>query len=982
MRAFDAWIASWMAEGDAGWVFVDPAWLTFTGQSQEAALGFGWLEAIHPDDRAATAHEWRRAWATRAPFTLRLRLRRSDGAYRPALAVGTPRVETDGRCLGLIGSVREIDAAPDVSADSDAFCRTLLGAIADGVFIARDDRFIFANPRLPAILGYAPGEFEGLPFESVVAPEDLALWTTRFEARVAKGPEPPQHYPLQFIRKNGQRLDVELSTQRIRYEGRDAVLGVIRDVTEKRKADAALRESEERFKQVVESLPQMVWTCAPDGACDYLGPQWVAYTGIPEDAQLGDGWLQRLHPNDRRGAIEQWRAANARGEDFVLDFRIRRHDGVYRWFHTLAVPLKDDRGRIKKWFGTNTDITEIKDVEDALRESEARFASFMRHLPGLAWIKDAEGRYIYVNEAAEAAFQRPLEEIYSKTDHEIFDSATAEAFRYNDLRALASDTGVVAIETLAHGDGVLHHSLVSKFPMKDGSGAVRGTGGVAIDITERRQIEQSLEQQSRLIDLSFDPIFVWDWDGGIVTWNRGCEQLYGYSRAEALGQSSHKLLQTRFPVSLEHYEAQISLSGEWAGELRHIAKNGHEICVESRQQLIRTGERRLVLEANRDVSERKRAETALLDASRRKDEFLATLAHELRNPLAPISYGVQLLKTTADGNLRLLGMMERQVGQLVKLVDDLLEISRIDRGKIELRREPTDLAAIVRMALETSQLQIEKGRHRLVMRLGGEPLPIDGDPMRLSQAVTNLINNAAKFTQDGGLIEIEAQRRGQEGVLRVRDNGRGIPPDALPHVFDLFTQIDHNNRGAGGLGIGLALVRRLIELHGGTVEASSPGPGAGSEFVVTLPLAPREAAIAGRGPEKTAAQPNLHGLRVVVIDDERDVADSLRLMLESFGAAVRVAYDGAAGARLVETFLPQVALVDLGMQPVDGFETARRIRAGAAGGDVRLVALTGWGQASDRERTKEAGFDAHLTKPASVEALENALRVMKPAAII
>ncbi len=981
MQAFDAWIASWIADGAAGWTFVDPAWLAFTGQSPEAARGFGWLEAVHPEDRATVEKDFVTAERARAPFARPLRLRRSDGAYRPALAAGTPRIEADGRYLGHLGSVREIDEGPKPPADeTEALRRTLLDTLADGVFVAQDGRFTSANPALPTMLGYAPDEFEGLPFEKVIAPENLALWMARFEARVGEGPEPPQRDTLRILKKSGERVDVELSARRIRRLGRNAVLGVFRDVSERRKVDAALRESEERFRQVVESLPQLVWTSAPDGQCDYLGPQWVAYTGVAEEAQLGEGWLQHLHPDDRKRTLERWRATVARGEGFAIDFRLRRRDGIYRWFHTLAAPLKDDAGRIVKWFGSNTDITEIKDAEDALRESEARFASFMRHLPGLAWIKDAEGRYAYVNEAAAAAFQKPLEDICGKTDAQIFDQATAEAFRANDRRALAGETGFIAVETLQHRDGLLHHSLVSKFPMKDASGAVRGTGGVAIDITERRQIEETLEQQSRLIDLSFDPIFVWDWDSGIVTWNRGCEQLYGYTRAEALGRSSHELLHTRFPVPFEQYEAEVSRAGEWAGELAHFAKDGQEISVESRHQLIQTGGRKLILEANRDISERKRAETALRDASKRKDEFLATLAHELRNPLAPISYGVQLLKgmtaeTGTPKGLSLLAIMERQVDHLVKLVDDLLEISRIDRGKIELRREPTDLACVVRMALDTSRPQIEKGRHRLVTRLGDEPLPIDGDPMRLSQAVTNLLHNAAKFTQSGGLIEVEAQKLGSNAVLRVRDNGRGIPADALPHVFDLFTQVGHD-REAGGLGIGLALVRRLVELHGGAVEAFSPGLGGGSEFVVSLPLAAYATPALGPSKEKEAP-PRPQGTRVVVIDDERDVADSLRLVLERLGAVVRVAYDGAEGARLVEAFAPQVVFLDLGMPDVDGFETARRIRAGA-GRNVTLVALTGWGQASDRERTKAAGFDAHLTKPASIEALENALRARNP----
>ncbi len=980
MESCEAWVASWMTDEAARWTFVDPAWLAYTGQDAGAAGGSGWFAAVDPEDREAAEAQFRAAHDARAAFSLTVRLRRADGARRAAFVSGHPRFGPDGAFLGHVGAVTDPgggQARDDGEGEAGDRYRTLLEALSDGVFIAQDRRFVFANPALATMLGHAHSAFVGLPFAAVVAPEDLRLWTTRYEARVGDGPEPPRHYALRLLRADGRRLEAELSARRIRHKGRNAVLGVVRDVSERRAAEAALRDSEERFRQVVQSLPQLVWTCAPDGPCDYLSPQWLAFTGVPEAPQLGYGWLEQLHPDDRARTIEEWRVTSARGENFVVDFRVRRHDGVYRWFHTLAVPLRDGGGRILKWFGSNTDITEIKEVSDALRESERRFASFMRHLPGLAWIKDTAGRYVYVNAAAAAAFDKGADDVLGRTDEDIFDPATAAAFRQNDARAIASEAGFVTVETLRQNDGVLHQSLVSKFPIRDAAGAIRGTGGVALDITERQHIEETLEQQSRLIELSFEPIFMWDWERGIVSWNRGCEQLYGFLRAETVGRASRELLQTRFPVSRADYEKTLLSSGAWAGELTHVAKDGQEICVESRHRLIETGGRKLVLEANRDITERKRAEDALRDANRRKDEFLATLAHELRNPLSPIDYGVQLLKKAAGEaatppDPALLAMMERQVVQLVKLVDDLLEISRIDRGKIELRKEQADIAAIVRSALETSRLQVEKGGHRLVTRLSDESLLVCGDPLRLAQALTNLINNAAKFTPPGGLIEVETGRRDADAVIRVRDNGQGIPADALPHVFDLFTQIGPRDDRRGGLGIGLALVRKLVALHGGKVEAFSAGPGKGSEFVVTLPLDLRPPAPAP-APESAAPRPRLVA-RVAIVDDDRDAADSLRLLLERLGARVRVAYDGARGADLVEAFAPDVVFLDLGMPGVDGFDAARRIRRGAAGKQAFLVALTGWGQARDRAKTKDAGFDAHLTKPASIEALEAILR--------
>jgi PAS domain S-box-containing protein len=365
--------------------------------------------------------------------------------------------------------------------------------------------------------------------------------------------------------------------------------------------------------------------------------------------------------------------------------------------------------------------------------------------------------------------------------------------------------------------------------------------------------------------------------------------------------------------------------------------------------------------------ERVRAEQALKEADRHKDEFLATLAHELRNPLAPISNAIQLMRR-ADGRDamdRLSGIVERQVRQIVKLVDDLMEIARISRGKIELDRRALALADIVRDAVEASRPQVERGGHALDVTVGDPSLVVHGDAVRLTQVLTNLINNAAKYTSAGGRIELLAQREGPAVALRVRDNGRGIPAAQLPHVFDMFAQPHLGNRGDGdGLGIGLAIVRKLVEMHDGTVEAHSAGPGLGTEFVVRLPL------LHGTAPdgEPDAAGTTLAGHRVLIVDDNADAADTLALLLEAHGARARAVYGGPAALTVLPGFAPDVVLLDLGMPEMDGFDVARAIRA-EGHAHVRIVALTGWGQRTDRERTRAAGFDHHLTKPVDLRAL-------------
>lgn len=381
-----------------------------------------------------------------------------------------------------------------------------------------------------------------------------------------------------------------------------------------------------------------------------------------------------------------------------------------------------------------------------------------------------------------------------------------------------------------------------------------------------------------------------------------------------------------------------------------------------------------------DITARKDAEEALKEAARRKDEFLATLAHELRNPLAPIHSVTNVLRKRhgpGDPDSVLLDMVDRQVGHLVRLVDDLLEINRISLGKIELHKESIDFAAILRDAMETCQPLFDKKGHRVTLNVPDEPLWVFGDPVRLAQVAANLVSNAAKYTPHKGVIEVAVNRDGDTAILRVRDNGVGLPADMLARVFDLFTQIDNGaSLSEGGLGIGLALARKLVELHGGSIEAHSAGPGRGSEFVARLPLGSEMHAAPS---EKTVRSEHVlvdsHGSpRVLVIDNDHDVADGLGLLLTSLGATARVVYDGLSGVASIDEFKPGIVFVDIGMPGVDGFQTARLLRESKPRQRFILVALTGWGQKEDRRNTQEAGFDLHLTKPASIHALEELLR--------
>ncbi len=498
-------------------------------------------------------------------------------------------------------------------------------------------------------------------------------------------------------------------------------------------------------------------------------------------------------------------------------------------------------------------------------------------------------------------------------------------------------------------------------------------------LAERDRDMQALALLAAIVASSDDAIVSKTLEGTILTWNAGAERLFGYSAAEAIGQPITLL------IPAERHDEERALLGRLRqGErIEHfetvrVAKDGRQIDVSLTVSPVRNANGKIIGASKiaRDITQRKEAEAALRDADRRKNEFLAILAHELRNPLAPIRNSLHILRMSAGNDPTadsVSEIMERQVNHMVRLVDDLLEISRITRGDIELREESVELAAIVRGAVETSRPLIDGAGHRLAITIPPEPLTLDADAVRLTQVIANLLNNAAKYTDAGGQIWLTVRREGESVTISVRDNGTGIPADMLPYVFDLFTQANRSSdRAQGGLGIGLALVKSLVEMHGGSVQAHSEGPGKGSEFVVRLPLAasPRPS---GRAEPEPRPSTVLAARRVLVVDDNRDAAESLAMVLKLLGADVHVVYNGRDALEALTAYRPAVVLLDIGMPNMDGHELARQIRQRPEFQDVTLIALTGWGQEEDRRLSQSAGFNYHLVKPADAGALQTLL---------
>lgn len=499
------------------------------------------------------------------------------------------------------------------------------------------------------------------------------------------------------------------------------------------------------------------------------------------------------------------------------------------------------------------------------------------------------------------------------------------------------------------------------------------------------KLHESGERMASIVASAMDAIISMNEQQQIILFNAAAEKMFGYSASEVIGHSLTMLLPERYRASHGKYVREFATAGVTTrrmgalGEISGCRADGTEFPIEAAISQVRLAGSKMFTVVLRDVTARKKAEQELLEADRRKDEFLATLAHELRNPLAPLRNSLYILRRLpgADSGpaTQVYDMMERQVAHLVHLVDDLLEVSRITRGKIELRKERTDLAASIHNAVEMSRPLIEAAGHHFTLALPAEPLILDADPARLAQIFSNLLNNAAKYTANHGEISLTAWQEGAEAVVAVRDNGVGIPPDMLPRVFDMFTQVDRTQRHSqGGLGIGLTLVQSLVQMHGGHIEAHSAGAEQGSEFLLRLPLA----ALPGR-PETpatsmaTASNPTVK-MRILVVDDNHDVADSLGILLQLSGHEVQVVYDGPLALATISSYRPDVVLLDIGMPGMNGYEVARQVRKRPGLKDLPLIAMTGWGQEEDRRHSKEAGFNHHIVKPVDPATLALVLK--------
>ena len=757
----------------------------------------------------------------------------------------------------------------------------------------------------------------------------------------------------------------------------------------------ALRESEAFSRGVLESSPDCVEVLDATGRLMSINANGAGLMEIDDFTSfVGRDWCDLWPEESRADVLAALGAARADGTARFQVF-CPTAKGTAKWWDVIIAPSRNAHGEAVRFVAVSRDITKRVRDEQTLRQRTALFETLLNDAPLGAFLIDADFCVRAVNPTARQGFgdlpgligqhfaqavlvEWPVElaeELVRRIGHTL---QSGEPYTAHEYRVNRRDRG-----TVEHYDWQIH-----RIALPEGDyGVVCYYNDVSAQVRAVEIIAESEDRYRTLFESAPMAVFACDSDAVMQDYNARAAEIWGREPVRGIEKHSGSLrLLLPDGTLLPHAQSPIVdvlRTGEPAQNVEGIIErpDGSRLPILANFAALKNarGEITGAITSFMDITKIKRLEsdlhrhaTDLLEADRRKNEFLAMLAHELRNPLAPIRNALHIMRMTA-GDERAVqtaaAMMERQVGQMVRLVDDLLDASRVSRGRIVLRKERIELAAAVNHAVEASRPLCESMSHRLELELPPRPIWVDADPTRLAQVVGNLLNNACKFTERGGCIRLSVEQDGKQAVIRVRDNGVGIAADELVRVFDLFVQVDTSlGRSVSGLGIGLTLVKSLVEVHGGSVHVLSAGIGQGSEFVVSLPMLAET--LAAQLTEPVAGTPTIASARsILVVDDNRDAALSLATVLQLSGYTTHVAYDGAEAVQVAAAVRPDVMLLDIGLPKLDGYEVARKIRAQPWGEAMVLVALTGWGQEEDRRKSSEAGFDGHLVKPVDLDAL-------------
>jgi PAS domain S-box-containing protein len=789
-----------------------------------------------------------------------------------------------------------------------------------------------------------------------------------------------------LLSRDGREFPIDDSGAPIR--GADGeIIGVIlvfRDMRERKQAEA----TRIALAAIVESSDDAIISKSLEGTIRSWNKGAERLYGYSAEEALGRS-ISMLIPPQRMDDFPAIMGKLKRGESIKYDETKRlTKDGKIIDVSLAISPLKDHAGNV---IGASTiarDISERKQAEKILQTAQEQLQLVTDTMAVAVARCSRDMRYTWVSQGYTKWAQRPFAEINGRY---IPDVIGMEAF----------ETILPYIEKVLTGERVEYESLVNMAgrglrwinaiytPTYDSTNTPDGWVAVIVDTTAQKALEDAVRTSEERFRLAAEAvhgiIYDVDYKTQRVERTRGLFEVIGYHPQEVPSTNEWWIKQMHpddRPRILKDYRQLLDsdvLEFQYEYRLRH--KDGRWIHLMDRSVVTRDENGRVLRQVgcSLDITQIREAEQALKDADRRKDEFLAMLAHELRNPLAPIHNAVQLMRrfTSVDPEVkRMREVIERQTELLIRLVDDLLDVSRITQGRISLRKEPVDLSAIVSRAVETSRPLIDARKHQLTITLPPDPVQVEGDLIRLSQVFSNLLNNAAKYTENGGDIRLTAEAVGNEIIVRVKDNGMGIAIEDLRQVFGLFAQVDRSlDRTQGGLGIGLTVVHSLVEMHGGRVEAFSEGTGKGSEFVIHLPMitkpATDEKVTLKKIVKETSQMQPASYYRVLVVDDNADSAEGMAILLQFAGHQVQMAFDGLSALGVARSFLPQVVLLDIGLPKLNGYEVANQLRKEPEFEKAVLIAVTGYGQAEDRQLSKVAGFDHHLTKPVDYELLSS-----------
>jgi len=1002
----------WNTQGNqAEFTTEQPSWSAFTGQTFDELKGWGWLSAVHPDDRAETTQACLTALESQTLCEVEYRLRRQDGIYRHMQVRAVPVFHEDGTILEWLGvhtDITDTKYAEVALANNEARLRGFVEANVVGIFYGDIHGNInAANDELLRIVGYTQEDVQAgrLRWTDITPPEYLPLAEKGIAEALTNGACTP--YEKEYIRKDGSRVSVligyslvgetreetvvfvlDLSDRRrvelrlqeseerlqlgmqvagfalaqIDYSTNTVTLSpeaaklyglsiyqltisreqfhatfhpedraqleqliqrvldptgsgwftqdhrvlwnngevkwltvrkqvffdrsslfpspghavlVALDITDRKQAEQELRENELRFRTLADNISQLAWMADEKGAIFWYNQRWFDFTGTTLEDMQGWGWQSVHHPDHVARVVEKISHCFTTGEIWEDTFPLRSKDGEYRWFLSRAIPIRDEQGRVLRWFGTNTDITKLRKAENALRQSEERYRCLADSIPQLVWTANSEGLLLDVNQRWTEFTGLSLEQVQIAGWEAVVHLEDVPILKQHWVEAAQQGLHYQAEGRMRRVDGTYRWFLHQAIPQRNEQGQIVKWFGTATDIDVQKQLELDRDR-----------------------------------------------------------------------------------CLAQEQTARETAER----------------------ANRIKDEFLAVLSHELRSPLNPILGWARLLqsrKFDAAKTAEALATIERNAKLQTQLIDDLLDVAKILRGKLMMEMATVDLAFVIESALDTMRdaatnksIQL----HSALPQIGF----ISGDSARLQQVVWNLLSNAIKFTPNNGRVDIFLERVGNQAQITVRDTGKGINPNFLPHLFESFRQEDASTtRRYGGLGLGLAIVRSLVEAHGGTIAADSPGEGQGATFTVRLPLIAIEPEV------QSFEQPfvrdlNLTGIRVLAVDDEPDARELLATVLMMYGAEVLMVTSAAEVLIALESFQPNVLVCDIGMPDIDGHSLIQQIRAlpPERGGQIPAIALTAYAREEDNQRAIASGYQCHTTKPLEPEQLVQAVMVL------